>query len=710
MNNSRDSYRKGGPPERRLVLSGMIRRKLNSVAERERQRSRLVNVLILAQALLTLAITVGYVGTKPAIASIAIGCGALLVYGAALITNRVFHRVSTAAYIFVAGGSVAIAVQVLLQALAGNATQAGQAALLFPAIILEAGLLFAPEVTLIAATVTTVFTAFSILLALSVMPAVDRHQAYLLMVYTLGLQALAGLIAWLLAQFIFESALEAQRSEELQFAQARLDALSSQSGDQLRVQDESIRQIQGTITRALGGEYTARLDALDGQLAPLTDSLNLLLQRVEIATQAEQMRARLEAAALPLIDSIAHMADSSTPTPSSLPIMTNTPLDSLAVVLYQMQSTVAQRLGKVQRLATDMLGGVGHSQEGLTDMTEAVQETKRIAGALTSTTVALLEAARHQVAQVGQMRRLLAAVLPAEITQMPAGEQMAHDATGLNAQEAAELLGLGDDLGLGEGSFTDVLNALPSEKMASEGANIVPFTKPLPVVKPGSQGEDSSPGHAAFLEGELPIELVEAWTLLINFQKDLVRMEQQVGQVRRDLVSQTRNMRAADVKIAWMRQALAALHTNAEQLQQAAGANPPPPGQSDFPASPSRPLPPQPPRGTQLTRPLTDRLDDISLPRRADATPTPTPTPTPLQRGDGERQMNVGNTPVPPPLHQDDDVPAPGSMRLADLIAYDGPLSGPLGPTSNPLTLGPNSGPLGTSARMPHPDAPEERK
>ncbi|MGH2514039.1 MAG: hypothetical protein ACRDHP_00125, partial [Ktedonobacterales bacterium] len=336
MNEPRDFYRTGrprptaGPPERRLMLSGIIRRKLLSVAEREQQRSQLINVLIVAQALLTLAITAGYVGTKPAIASIAVGCGALVVYVVALLTNRMFHRVSTAAYIFVAGGSIAIGVQVILQALAGNATQAGQAALLFPAVILEAGLLFAPEVTLIAATVLAIFTAFAILLALSVSPPVDRHQAYLLVVYTLGLQALAGLIAWLLAQFIYESALEAQRSEELQFAQARLDALSSQIGDQARLLDDNVRQIQGTITRALGGEYTAQVDALDGQLAPLAESLNLLVQRVETATQAEQMRSRLEAAALPLIDSIAHMADTGTPTPSSLPIMTNTPLDSLA--------------------------------------------------------------------------------------------------------------------------------------------------------------------------------------------------------------------------------------------------------------------------------------------------------------------------------------------------------------------------------------------
>lgn len=707
MNNARDSYRTGrprptaGPPERRLMLSGIIRRKLLSVAEREQQRSQLVNVLILAQALFTVAITVGYVGTKPAIASILVGCGALVVYIAALLTNRVFHRVSTAAYIFVAGGSVAIAVQVLLQALAGNATQAGQAALLFAAIILEAGLLFAPEVTLIAATVTTIFTAFAILLALSITPQVDRHQAYLLVVYTLGLQALAGLIGWLLGQFIYESALEAQRSEELQFAQARLDALSAQLGDQDRLLDGQVRQIQGTITRALGGEYTAQLDALDGQLAPLAESINLLLQRVETATQAEQMRSRLEAAALPLIDSIAHMADTGTPTPSSLPMMTNTWLDSLAVLLNQMQAKVAQRLGRIQRLATDMVGGVSHSHEGLTDMTEAVEEAKRIAGALISTSEALLEATRQQRASVSQMRRMMAAVLPAEITQMPVSGMASRDAAGLDAREAAELLGLGPDLGIVNPDFTSDWDVIRSDdEMDSRQAGIAPLTVPLPVIESTPPGEGASGGRGALQGGELPIELVEVWTLLNKLHGDLTRAERSIGQMRRDLGTQSRTMRLAEPKIAWLHQALNAIRENAEQLQQAAGANLPPPGMSDTPAGSSRPLPP---RVAPKTRPLTERPDDETLAALARFPDLATGHPT---REESERWIGAGNTPpAPPPQAPDADIPAPGSMKLADLISFDGPADGPLGPLSGPL--GPTSGPLGAPVQMPRPEMPD---
>lgn len=675
------------------MLSGMIRRKLLSVSEQERQRSQLVNVLILAQALFTLAITVGYIGTQPAIGAIAAGCAALAVYVTALLTNRVAQRISAAAYILVVGGSIAIGAQVLLQAVAGNANLAGQAALLFAAIILEAGLLFAPEVTLITAAITTAFTAFAILLALSVAPQVDRHQAYLLVVYTLGLQALAGLIAWLLAQFIFESALEAQRSEELQFAQARLEALSSQLGDQAHLQEDNIRQIQNTITRALGGEYTARLDVLDGHLAPLTDSLNLLLQRVETATQAEQMRSRLEAAALPLIDSIAHMADTGTPTPSSLPIMTNTPLDSVAVVLNQMLATVAQRLGRVQRLATDMVGALSHSQDGLTGTTEAMQEAQRIAGALISTSEAMLEAIRRQAALTSQMQRMLAVVLPPEITQMPSQDDSQRDATGLDAREAAALLGLGPDLGIANPGYTGEFSALRADDSSSEGADIPPLTVPLPIVepapggegKPSAQGaEDSHSGENAALkrakplQGELPAELVEVWTQLGKLNAELTQMERSLAQVRRDLGVQSRNMRTADANIAWLRQALNAVRGNAEQLQQVAGANLPPPGPSDSQASPSRPLPP---RAPLKSRPLTDRLDESAL---------------------GERGPGMDGTPGAGNTTPPDDVPAPGSLRLADLISFDDPPSGPLGPTSHPLS--------GAPGETPRPNIPEERE
>ena len=653
-----------GPPERRLALSGLIRRTLNSVAEREQARSQLVNVLIFAQALLTIAVTVGYFGSESAVPVIAAGAVAVLIYLAALMANRVFRRVSTAAYILVVGGGLAIATQAILLAISGNALHAAQSALLLLAIILESGLLFAPEVTLITAAAAATLSAFAVLLAISLMPNVDRNEAYLLIAYTLGLQAIAGLIAWLLSQFIFESAIEAQRSEEMQFAQARLEALSGQIAEYRRALDQTIIDMQATIRRAISGEYSVRAEVPDSDLAPLAESLNLLFQRVESATQAEQTRALLEAAALPLIDSIVRMTDSGTPPPASLPFMTGTPLDSLTVVLSQMQAAVAQRMAHVQRLATEVVGALGQSEGGLAGTTEAVREALRMTGALISATDALLQATRRQMALTVRMQRALGALLPPGAVQVPAFEETHRDTGGLAPQEAAELIGLGRDLGIAD-RYTAEFASLSADDLDSEAEGIAPLTRPLPVVDLSSpeaalaaieamdaerKPETGAAEGAATAAGptvDAPAELIGLWDLLIELDGVTAQVERGISQFARELGVQSRHVRNADINVAGFRQALDAARSSARQLQRVAGANQPLPAAPDVtPAASSRPLEQSLPRGSLKTRPLVDKLDEGTLAELAQYT--------------NEAAQD------------DPSVPAPGSLRAADLISFTG--------------------------------------
>ncbi len=648
--NSGKTRQAGAPPERRLALSGLIHRTLLSVTEREQQRGRLVNVLILAQALLTLALAPGYIATLTLNPAIFIIGGALVMYLAALVFNRVFHRASTAAYILVIGGSVATAALAVTFALAASPLDAAQSSLLFVAVILETGILFAPEVTLITASTVTAVSAFALLLALAFAHTTDKQQAYLLVVYTLGLQMLAGLIAWLLAQFIFESAVEIQRAQEMQFAQARLEALTTQVTDQQRQVEESIRALQSTLTQAIAGEYTVQADIAEGPLTPLAESLNLLLQRVAAATQAEQMQARIQAAALPLIDSITRMTDSGTPTPTSLPIMTNTPLDSLSVVLSQMQASVAQRLARMQRLVGDVVGALDHSQDGLTGASEAVQEAQRIAGALIATTETLLKAAHRQYGILVRMRRLLATVLPPEIAQLSPEDGAHRETEELETPDA--LLGLGRDLGIGNPGYTGEFTAIVSDEVAPAG--IAPLTVPLPIVTPdtvlsdanaaddGAEGDKTggeAPGAARSATGDLLSELVEVWNLLTQASLEVAQLERSLSPLGRELGVQSRHLRTADANIAWFRQALDAVRSNAEQLQQIAGANVPPPNVADpLSFTPSRPLTP-----AGASRPLVrEPADDAG-------------TLAELAR----------------PGAQADTPPAPGSLRAADLISLE---------------------------------------
>lgn len=654
----------GGPPQRRLALSGLIRRTLLNVSEREQQRSHLVNVLILVQGVLTLATAPGYVGAPTETISLALTIIATLVYLAAFAMNRIFHRASTAAYILVVGSVIAVAAQTLTLAISGNASGAGQVSLLFTTIILEAGLLFAPEVTLLIAFATTTLTAFALMFALSHAATLERQDAYLLIIYTLGLQLLAGLIAWLVSQFIFESALEAQRAQELQFAQARLEALAAQVGEQQRQLDFGINIMQYTIARAVSGEYSVRVEQVDGELASLADSLNVVLQRLEVATHAEQLGTRVDAAALPLLENLSRMNEGVTPSPSGLPIMTNTPFDSVSVAVTQLQANFTQRLGRVQRIVSDIVDALSHSQEGLHNAEEALQEAKRITGVLIASSESAVASMRRQIALLAQMQRMLSAVLPREITQMPEDTEAYRANPRLESNGSGDLLGLGRDLGIAKPGYTGIYEAISSLDEDISPQSITPMTRPLPVIDMGKTAEFAIAAKSDITErvteGEgieaetasnmrppstqLPAELVEVWHLLVQADAEATQLERALSQFAFELGVESRQLRTADGNVGWFRGALDAVQRHAEQLQQVAGANLPTPGVDGAPGPASRPAiastgqtaAPSQPRMPQPTRPLGD------------------PTTAPPGAGD------PGTT------------PAPGSLRASDLIDFGG--------------------------------------
>ena len=651
-----------------MALSGLIRHLLVSVAEREQQRRRLISLLILAQFLFALAVTPGYLTTHltPA-ASVALALVVLsmLVALAAYAINTLLHNVAAASYVLVFGGGLAFAAHIFGSALTGNPADAARASLFLLVTILEAGLLFAPEVALITAAAAGTLSAAGILLALALHQQTPTHEAYLLVVETLSLQAITSLIAWLLAQFIFESTVEAQRSQELQFAQARLDALISQSEAQQGRLDQGMSAIQSTISRAIGGEYTARVEVRENDLTPIANSLNLLLDRIESAIEAEQVRARMEAAALPLIEAMGRMSDASnaTPTPSSLPIMTNTPLDSISVALSHMQASISRRMGRVQKLASEVTGAVVHSRDGLNSANDEVRRAQQLAGQLIPVATDLATSAVRQIDMLVRARRMLALLLPEEITQMPVQDELHRDAVGLTPDQAAALIGLGIDLDLSTSGHTQEFAALAPISPAEAG--IAPMTVPLPAINLQSASSEQVPSQPqepateqpstaagsttpSTPSGDFPAELVEAWRLVARLSDGASLEERATRTLARELGVLSRSVRQADQGIAWVLQALDAIRRDAEQLQQAAGTHAPPPEAGDQSgvlragnAPSSRPLAPGvPPRTPALSRPLSDvgTLDEATLAALANE-------PRPSEEG-----------------------AAPGSLRASDLI------------------------------------------
>jgi hypothetical protein len=664
-----------------MTLAPLIRSALDSAAERRQQRRRLVSTLILAQLLLTLAVSVGYLGSRAPLPVLLALTAALSIYLLAFIVNHLLHHATVATYILVVGGGAAVTAQVAMTALSGTPLDTGQAALFFLAIVLEAGLLLSSEVTLIIAATAAVLTASAVLLSLSLDPAVSHREAYLVMVYTLSLQALVGLISWLLAQFISESVDDSQRSQELQFAQARLEALRGQTEAQRQQQIASIARIQATITRVFAGDYSLRVDIADGDLSDLANSINLLLRRVEAASQVEQERARMDAAAVPLMEQLGHMADPATPAPSSLPLMTNTPMDSISIAVSHSQANIAHRLARVQSLASDVAGAVAHSHEGLSGATNEVQEAQRLAGLLISMIEGILTSTRKQLDLVTRTRRNLAGLLPPEITLE--GQADAHRAgAGMNAEEASKLQGLGLDLGLASPGLTDEFQTMsPPSVRAGQSAPLaaahqapgngdgttVPLsaaeldargvTVPLGPHSLGGygatvpapwRGQPSSSGSTQpALSGALPGEVIEAWRLLAQVADELGQGGRGISNLTRELGMLSRAVRQADVGMAWTIQALDAVRRGAEQLQQVAGSPLPPPEPGDPYGDPRTPNPTRPlmpgggPRVPQLSRPLTDGAD-----------------PNALRDTSGELGSSSNN-------------PAPGSVRGSDLINPD---------------------------------------
>jgi hypothetical protein len=630
------------PRERRLALSNLAHRAVVTFGERGHQRRTLINILILAQALLFLASAPGYLGGHPAtLPLVALGFG-VFVCLVAWILNQLFRDPGKAAYALVFGSSVAVLLQVFLAAASGNPVQASQTSLLLLAVILDAALLFSPEATLIAAGTAIALTIVALLLALALGNDLSRPETYALVEDTLGLLSVTGLIAWLLAQFVYDSAVEAQRARDLQFAQARLDALVTQSADQRRRIEGAATSLQQAIARAASGDFSMRASVAEGELSAVASGLNALLERLQGLGPRNLTRQQMDAGAPSWMDVSRGMGEGSTPTPGSMPLMGGAPLDAAAP-----EASLPRRLLRVQELAGEIVGALAHSQNGLNTMAETAAEALRTVGASLAAADGMLTGSQQGVELAARARRALIAMFPGDAARESRGEPRARDASGLDPSEAAALLGLGPDLGVGgpgmTGSFS-MLGTFDLEPAGSTGASAAAEDMPpppglsAPVPSGGPKGdaqeqqdataEDGTPaaagkrrrggrgaGDAKAPAPELVAELQQA---IDQLHDEVVRQERTASTLTHDLGLANRNVRGVDIGVSWTRQALEAVRRNAERLYQTAGGNAPPSLAGD-PGPASHPLPPDmPARVPTATRPLAERARIASGPLAAD--------------------------------------------------------------------------------------------
>lgn len=574
------------PPKPKLALSSLVNSTLATMSEREQQRAKLINVLTLGQFLLTAAITIGYIGSGSPIFFALLA--SLAVYLVALVMGTVLRQASRASYVLVLGGAAAVIAQVVVAALSGTPTETAHSALLFVALIVEAGLLLEPNLTLIVATATTTLTASVLLITLNGQDAPAMRESYLIVVYALTLQALTGVLAWLLSQFIAESVTEGQRVQELAISHARLGALENQEEQRHRELERDLGQIQTAIAQALTGNYSARATVPGGELNVVARSLNLLLETLESGGQTPGPRVRGISGPLALDDLRGAFADR-TP-PGGVPA---SPQMSVDDIIQQVQTTNTLRMAKLQEQVRQVVASISHTQDGLSNASTDVNTAQLQVGKLVAATEGIVAAMQQQLALLGEARRLLGTVLPAEITGTGDVQRYVGDL-------ALEGLGVGVERGL--------TNEFPilreSEFRGGETVPLPVFDLPAPAE--GDQPRGEAPKKAegrGRKKNELPGELVESWNTLKQLLEEYVQTERAAHAVLTDLMHLSTSARSVESGITWVTVALDAVRKNAATLQESAGIRIPPPEAADPIAGP---VPPQqyPPRTAQPSRPL----------------------------------------------------------------------------------------------------------
>jgi hypothetical protein len=505
---------------------------------------------------------------------------ALAFYLTAFIFNRVRRELRVAVYMLIGGGVLATAAQVFVTAsLSFNSAHTAQAALLFLPIILEAGLFLTPELTLLVASASAIVTASAILLALALSndSSGQLNQAYLVMVYALGLDAFLGYLAWRLAQFIYETVKSAQADEDLRFAQARLAAAERQMSEQRRQLTQDVGVIQMAVSNALANEYDTRIEAPDGELAPLVASLNLLIQQLRSTNDLERRVQKMEAQAVPLVEMAGRLASGALPASAS-ETPTDSALFSVRAALSQAQTMNARRQARLQEVAAEISNSLRHSREGLVNTANDSAQAQQIAGQLVSLVEMLNQTAQRQADLLAQARRALSLVLPSELTQGDPADATLRESSGRDAEMTGELAGLGAELGI-LNRYTNEFPILDS--IDHDAAGISPLTTPLPTMGAFSANGDPSAdvateggaegarqAHAG--QGDLPAGLADAWLLLSLLQKQTDAEARAVATFVHDIGMLSKHVRLTGVGLDWVNQAMDAIERGADQMQQLA--------------------------------------------------------------------------------------------------------------------------------------------
>jgi len=604
----------GGPmgsygPASRPSLNEEVRRTLEATRERRRQRRRVIGILVFAHILLLLAVAPGYLSPTIMTAPLTFLAAAIAVNLLALAVSRLLHNDTTAVYILVFGGGLVAAAFTVFTALApapDRATQTALISLLLLISILEAGLLLAPELTLLIAGIAASITGVSVVTALVLSGAAAGAQsnaaAYAITVTPLLVQGMAGLIGWLLAVFIDESARDSLRSQEQKFALAQLDLTNTRIAQQQERLGQSIREMQSAISHVLTGSYSIRVQIIDGELADLMRSFNLLLNQIEGMLSSDQLRGDTSGLIRQIMEFISRMADGSGFTPMQGQPPVNSPVSGVLIALSHVQSQYTQRLARINQVAQGVAGAARQGLDGLDNIAGEMGAVKQIAGSLVASANNMLPVIRSAHQAAAQARAVIGDALPPELRQTLDGSEPDRDLTvdGLDIG-GEDLEGLGFDIIGATGEYAALDPLSPDE------AHVAPMTVKVDLHEDGgkdAEGESKARGRrkrgAEPDPASAPQQLVDLYQLLGQLTKNLAQEYRSMRLAARELGRLSRSAKILESGVAFGAGSLGAARDGAEQVRQIIGVEQDP---GDYQESPvARPAPIVTPETAQPSR------------------------------------------------------------------------------------------------------------
>ncbi len=573
--------RPGGQPARQdrprdqnqPTMTTIIQREVEDFGQQPVRRARVVGRLIFLQAALLLMIAPITIWPTPQpaplpVAPIIVVAG-FLIYGFAWIRN-IAGRMNQARVILIAGSGVItlanMAWQIAWQVMwrggqTGSITPSAQivavglSSLPFLLTILEAGLLFLPEIATITAISTCGATVIGLLVTLVLSsPSADNntYQIYLVAVIALGLQALVGIVAWQISYFIMDYSTELAQVRREEFISTQYDALRRSLDDQANRLREQIVSIINTIVSLTSRDYTARATLPDGsELKPIADTLNLLASQLSTVAESDQAQVNIMNDAAAITDIASQIAQGEiVPGSMSQPAMPSTAtgslLQSAVVALQKARNSMQNRLLQVRDLSFDAGQRLAQAEHySVAVETHISEDQRRMIGELRSDAERLNATAVRLNQLLDEALRALSGLLPPEVSSQ--ARIAPHDTHG-----AAALQQIMPGVTIQLEAITD------DTELGTEDLGLKPATPAPPDVGAGMSPAPSDPNAQ--------VRLRETWSKLVEMTEEVAKAVRDAQMMQDKLGVTSKSLRNVDNELTQLRLTVAVVRQLAEQL------------------------------------------------------------------------------------------------------------------------------------------------